>query len=182
MSHAALALALMLAGAQPVAAASPAKASPASASANPGPAMMVPPTAAEKLAILNTFALKPDARGLVENECGEKVAPKFVGLTLGAPVGDATLLVIEGGPNAAACYGDGPDLHVMKREAAGFREIFAMRGGMMIIMPARAGAARDIAWGGPGFSFPLWRWNGTVYAQTRMTVSDKEIERAVIYP
>ena len=172
MWNAALALALMLAAGQPTAAPSP----------GPGPAMMAAPTAAEKVAILKLVGLKPDAQGRVKNECGESVAPRFLGITLGAPVGDGTVLVIEGGPTTASCYGDGPDLHVMRREPAGYREIYAMRGGMMIVMPAAAGEARDIAWGGPGFSFPLWKWNGRVYEQTRRTVSDKDIEKASIYP
>lgn len=140
------------------------------------------PSAAEKSAILRQLALTSDAKGLVENACGERVAPKFVGIDLGGTAGRAVVFVMEGGPNTAACYGDGPDLKVMRRMDKGFREIFAMQGGMMIVMPTKGSAARDIAAGGPGFSFPLWRWNGTTYVQTRLAISDKDIGDAAIYP
>ena len=147
-------------------------------------AASAPPSvaAADRSAILQAAGFAADAKGSIENECGEKVAPKFAPVALGGGAGDAVVLVIEAGPNTAGCYGDGPDLRLMKREAQGFREIFAMRGGMLIVLPRKGATPREIARGGPGFAFPLLRWNGVRYAETGRSVSDEDIGGADFFP
>jgi hypothetical protein len=101
---------------------------------------------------------------------------------LGGAAGAAQLAAIGGGPSMAACYGDGPDLHLMLRDGAGFREIYSARGRVLVLLPSTTNGVHDIADGGPGFSFPLWQWNGSAYAQTDREVSDAEISGATYLP
>ncbi len=134
-----------------------------------------PLTEADRPAILATLKLSADATGQVINECSELVTPQFLPADLGGPVGTAVLFAMGGGPTTATCYGDGPDLHLLKREAGGWREIYSARGRMLIILPTSTGGVRDIADGGPGLSFPVWIWNGTVYAPAGREISDGEL-------
>ena len=78
-------------------------------------------SAADRTAILRAAQLTADARGMVENECGEKVTPQLTPVDLGGAVGTAVLLAMSGGPNYASCYGDGPGLTMFKREGATWR-------------------------------------------------------------
>jgi hypothetical protein len=109
------------------------------------------------------------------NECDELSTPQFLAAQLGGKVGTATLFAMGGGPNTATCYGDGADLHLMMRDGTGWREIYAARGRMLIILPTATGGVRDIADGGPGMSFPIWTWNGMRYAASRRQISDAEL-------
>ncbi len=84
-----------------------------------------PLTDVDRAAILKTLGLKPNPGGRVMNECGELSTPQFLPAELGGGVGTAILFAMSGGPNTASCYGDGPDLHLMTRSAAGWREIYA---------------------------------------------------------
>ena len=136
-----------------------------------------PLTAADHAAILTTLGLKGDPRGQVMNACGERSTPQFLPAELGGSVGTATLVAVPGGPNTAGCYGDGPDLHLMMRNGAGWREIYAARGRMLIILPTSTAGVRDIADGGPGLTVPVWVWNGTRYAGARRVISDAELSK-----
>jgi hypothetical protein len=132
---------------------------------------------ADRTAILTTLGLSANPQGLVMNECGELSAPQYLPAELGGPVGTAILFAISGGPNMAACYGDGPDLHLMMREGAGWREVYSARGRVLIILPTITAGVRDIGDGGPGFSFPVWIWNGTRYAPAGREISDAELSK-----
>jgi hypothetical protein len=156
-------------------------AAPADAEAPTAAVAEAPLTAADRAAILRTFSLAANARGQVKNECDEFVTPQFLPAPVGGAVGTAILFVMEGGPNTAACYGDGPDLHLMKRDGAGFREIYSARGRMLIILPSTTGGVRDIADGGPGDAFPLWRWSGAAYVSANRTISDQQSSVGSIY-
>ena len=136
---------------------------------------------AERTAILKMMKLTADAKGQVMNECGDKVTPSFLAADLGGAVGTATLFAIGGGPSMATCYGDGPDLHLFKKEGSNFREIYSARGRMLVIMPGKTKGVRDIVDGGPGFSFPLWQWNGKTYANSGRMVPDSALNGAVAY-
>ncbi len=131
----------------------------------------------DRAAILKALGLKSTPRGQVMNECGELSSPQFLSADLGGSVGTATLFAMSGGPNTASCYGDGPDLHLMTRTGTGWKEIYAARGRMLIVLPTSTGGVRDIADGGPGMSFPIWTWNGTRYAATRRSISDAELSK-----
>jgi len=137
---------------------------------------------ADEAAILVLLNMPADANGRITNECGEAVMPRFQAAELGGDVGTAILLSIEGGPNSAACYGDGPDLHLMKREGNAFREIYSARGRMLVILPTETNGVHDIADGGPGFSYPLWTWNGSEYANANSAVSDADLGSATFLP
>lgn len=134
-------------------------------------------TEADRAAILETRQLSANAQGQVMNECGDLVTPQFLPAELGGSVGTAILFAMGGGPTMASCYGDGPDLHLMMREATGWREIYSARGRVLAILPTSTGGVRDIADGGPGFSFPVWTWNGSRYAPADREVSDAELEK-----
>ena len=134
-------------------------------------------TESDRAAILGTLQLAADATEQVMNECGDRVTPQFLPAALGGGVGTAVLFAMGGGPTMATCYGDGPDLHLLKREAEGWREIYSARGRMLIILPTSSGGVLDIADGGPGFSFPVWSWNGTAYAPADREISDTELSK-----
>jgi hypothetical protein len=109
-------------------------------------------TDADRAAILAVMNMPADTNGMVMNECGEAVTPGFLPAEMGGAVGTAILFVMEGGPNSVSCYGDRPDLHLMMRDGDSFREIYAARGRVLVILSAMTDGVRDIADGGPGFS------------------------------
>jgi hypothetical protein len=135
-------------------------------------------TDADRVAILGALGLTANADGRVVNECGELSTPQFLPAELGGSVGTATLFAMSGGPNTASCYGDGPDLHLFRRDGASWREIYSARGRMLIILPTDTGGVRDLGDGGPGFSFPVWVWNGSEYAPANREISDDELPGA----
>lgn len=137
-------------------------------------------TDAERAAILAFMNTPADARGQVENECGERVTPGFAPVELGGAVGTAVLLVMEGGPNSASCYGDGPGLTLFKRDGAGVSMIYSSRGGALVVLPNSTRGVRDIAHGGPGFEHPLHQWNGTEYVYVR-DIPEAQMSENVIY-
>lgn len=139
-------------------------------------------SAADHAAILQSQNLRADARGMVENECGERVEPQFRTVDLGGDVGIAALLAMSGGPNSATCYGDGPGLTLLKREGAAWRAIYSSRGGFLAVMSSRTRGVADIAFAGPGFEYPLWTWNGTAYVSANRSIGDTQIANATILP
>jgi hypothetical protein len=132
-------------------------------------------TDTDRAVILTKLNLSADAQGLVMNECGDLVTPQFLPAELGGAAGTAILFAIGGGPSIATCYGDGPDLHLFMREAAGWREIYAARGEILAILPSTTGGVRDLAGGGAGFSFPVFSWDGSRYAYAGRDISDAEL-------
>lgn len=140
-------------------------------------------TDADRAAILAAIGLSAaNAQGQVMNECGELVTPQYLPAELGGDAGTAMLFAIGGGPNMASCYGDGSLLHLMVRDGAGWRDVYSDRGGMLIILPTSTQGVHDIADGGPGFSFPLWQWNGRVYAAANREIADSELNGATFLP
>jgi hypothetical protein len=134
-------------------------------------------TDADRAAILKALGLSADQQGLVPNECGERSVPQYLLAEVGGGVGAAILFAMSGGPNTATCYGDGPDLHLMMRDGASWREIYSARGRMLIILPTSTAGVRDIGDGGPGLSFPVWTWNGTRYLPAGREISDAELSK-----
>jgi hypothetical protein len=132
-------------------------------------------TAADRTAILSALGLSAEADGRVVNECGDPVVPSFLPAELGGSIGTATLFAIGGGPSLASCYGDGPGIHLFMRDGSSWREIYSARGRMLAILSTVTGGVRDIADVGPGFSFPVWSWNGTHYAPANREISDAEL-------
>jgi hypothetical protein len=146
------------------------------------PAQTAALTEGERAALLASQNLRPDAAGLVENECGEKVTPQVLPVELGGAVGSAALLAMGGGPNTATCYGDGPGLTLLRRDGESWRAIYASRGGFLAVLPSQTGGVRDIAFAGPGFEHPLWAWNGSEYAPAGRSIADAQMAGATILP
>lgn len=174
VSTAVLLLAAVACG-QPAATVSEAQAQPTTAAAPAGV------SAADRAAILRLMNLTANARGQVENECGERVTPQFIPVELGGAVGTAVLFAIGGGPNTAACYGDGPGLTLFKREGAAFRDIYSSRGAFLVVLSTARNGVKDLAEGGPGMQHPRYQWNGTTYAQSG-SVPDSAMGDAQFYP
>lgn len=133
-------------------------------------------------AILAALNLSADAAGLVENECGERVEPQFKQVELGGAVGQATLLVMTGGPNSISCYGDGPGLTLLAHAGDAWRAIYSSRGGFLAVMPTKTQDVADIAFAGPGFEHPLWVWNGSEYVAADRSVADAAMNDATLLP
>ena len=129
---------------------------------------------------MSVLSLSANTDGQVMNACGELTTPQFLPADLGGSVGIATLFAMSGGPNTAACYGDGPNLHLLVRDGAVWREIYSARGRMLMILPTTTGGVRDIGDGGPGFSFPVWAWNGRAYEPTGREISDADSANAEV--
>lgn len=139
-------------------------------------------TDADKAAIFALLGMTPNARGDVMNECGELSTPQFLSADVGGAAGTAILFAMGGGPTTASCYGDGSLLYLYVRDGARLREVYADRGGVLVLLPTRTNGVRDIADGGPGFSFPLWQWNGMTYAYADRSVGDGELGEATFLP
>jgi hypothetical protein len=146
------------------------------------PAASTEATAAERTAILSALNMRANASGQVENECGELVTPQFVVADVGPGVGRAIAFVIGGGPNMASCYGDGSLVMLMRQNGDAWSNIYMVRGGLMIILPTRHNNANDLADGGPGFSFPVWEWNGSAYVFANREVADSALGEARYVP
>lgn len=138
-------------------------------------------TDAERASVLAAAGLAGNP-AQVENECGELITPQLQPANLGDGVGRAVALVMSGGPNTAACYGDGPLVTIYQSRDGGWREIYSIRGGMAIVLPAMHNGANDLADGGPGFSFPVWEWNGNEYVNADRTVADSATGAARYIP
>ena len=139
-------------------------------------------TDADKAAIFALLGMTPNPRGEIMNECGENSTPQFLSADLGGGAGTGILFAMAGGPTTASCYGDGHLLHLYVRDGARWREVYSDRGGVLVILASRTNGVRDLADGGPGFSFPLWQWNGTTYAYAGRSVSDADLGEATYLP
>jgi hypothetical protein len=143
-----------------------------------GAAASAEATDAEKAAIFAALNMRPNAQGQVENECGDMVTPQFIVTDFGSDVGRAISFVIGGGASIASCYGDGPLIVVYRNTGGAWREIYTQRGGMPAILSTQHNGGNDIAAGGPGFSFPVWEWNGNEYTPANREVPDSALSDA----
>ncbi len=135
-------------------------------------------TAAEKTALFAALQMRPNAQGQVQNECGDMVTPQFFPIDLGAGVGRAVAFMIGGGESIASCYGDGPLTIIYRNTGGAWREIYQQRGGSPAILSTQHNGGNDLAAGGPGFSFPVWQWNGSEYAFANREVPDSALSDA----
>jgi hypothetical protein len=123
--------------------------------------------------------LAPNAKGEVKNECDEMVTPQLLPVDLGANVGRALLVAMNGGPKLATCYGDGPGLTLFRNVSGAWKQIYSSRGGFLVIMKDAHKGAPDIVFGGPGFSHPVYEWTGTSYEPAKREVADERLADAV---
>jgi hypothetical protein len=175
ISTLALALAMAACG-QPSATSADAEAAPGAETANASGEV----TGEERAAILAALSLTADASGQVVNECGDKVTPQFSPQDLGA--GRTVAFIIGGGASIASCYGDGPLVQLMRNNGGAWSEIYQNRGGPAIVLSSRHNGANDLADGGPGFSFPVWQWNGSTYEGANRQVADSALGDARYIP
>lgn len=139
-------------------------------------------TAAERAAILAALNMRANARGQVENECGERVTPQFAVADIGSGPGRVVAFNIGGGPNMLTCYGDGSLTILMRNHNGAWSEIWQGRPGGAIILSTQHNNGNDIATGGPGFSFPVWQWNGATYVSANRSVADSALGDARFVP
>lgn len=139
-------------------------------------------SASDRTAILAALQMSANSAGEVENECGERVTPQYLPTDVGAGVGRAVAFVMVGGPNTASCYGDGPLVMLMQERGGAWRNIYTNRGGGMIVLSTMHHDANDLADGGPGFSFPVWEWNGNEYVNANRQVADSALGDARFVP
>ncbi|MES1156394.1 MAG: hypothetical protein ABUL73_01325 [Alphaproteobacteria bacterium] len=142
-----------------------------------------PPVAqGDRMQLLHALNMPPDARGRVMNACDERVAPQYFNINLGGTVGAAVLVLVTGGPNQVTCYGDVPGVFfLMKRDGGAFHQIFTGQG-FFVILPTTHLGVHDVSIGGPGFSFPLYTWNGHAYTASSRTISDATLATGQQYP
>ena len=81
-------------------------------------------------------------------------------------------IVTEGG---AICYGmTGTHFWLLSKQAAGSWKLIHEETAMPEFLQAKgAGGWPDISMGGPGFCFPVWRWNGSAYQLNRFEYEGK---------
>ena len=80
-------------------------------------------------------------------------------------------IVVEG---SATCFGNaGYSYALVSKTSAGWR-LVTQGTGMVTVLPTRgAGGWPDLEIGGPGFCFPVMRWNGRAYALHRRQYEGK---------
>lgn len=92
--------------------------------------------------------------------------------------GDGRLdaVLIEGG---AMCYGmTGQSFWLVSKQADGSWRKITENVGLATFLPRKAVSGwPDIEIGGPGFCFPIWRWNGREYALHRFQYQGKPCRR-----
>ncbi len=86
--------------------------------------------------------------------------------------GRTDAVVTEGG---SYCYGmTGTGYSLLSRRADGTWKLMDSRQGMAEFLKTKgAGGWPDISVGGPGFCFPVLRWNGKAYARNRFAYEGK---------
>jgi hypothetical protein len=131
--------------------------------------------AADAVALAKLVGIKDAGSGQVMNACDEAVVPTVTPIEFGGAVGTAQLLVIPGGPNQMTCYGDNPgEMFLLMADGAGFKTVFNGMG-FVTVLPKTHKDVHDFALGGPGFTFPVYVWNGKEFAQ-KGEISDKNLQ------
>ena len=119
-----------------------------------------PPSQADLQVIYKALDLKKNGGKLIDS-CGENVQPEVEAVDLNKD-GKPELFVTVNG----SCYGvAGGELSLFIKDKNGRwqRNLGFTAGGYNVLSTSNRGYP-DIEIGGPGFCFPVWRWNGTEYA------------------
>jgi hypothetical protein len=116
--------------------------------------------------IVHALGLLLAAAGtVVDPVCGQPVSPE-----LGFPDLDS-----DGSPEVVVQAGNtclsgmaGTSVWVFVRDASGrFQSNLGFPGLIAEVLPSRSRGFSDLLIGGPGFCFPVWRWDGREYAYLR---------------
>ncbi len=155
----------------------PAETAAAAPAAPSAPTAEVEPDVA---ALLRAIGVEADADGRVVNACDKAVVPLIVAVDLGAA--SARAVVIPGGPEAPTCYGDGPGaVHLVTLDDGG-PKLVLLHLGYIGILETETDGVRDVALGGPGFSFPVFVWDGGGYTAAGRAVADADFAAATVVP
>lgn len=129
-------------------------------------AMTAAPSAAETAAIFTAAGARP--RGKDWSLCGEDPRAKARIDLYRDLNGDGLIdvIVVE---DSLRCYGQSETSFVLvsKQPNGKFRQMFASEGVAEVLDTRGVGKWPDISIGGPGFCFPVVRWNGREYANQR---------------
>jgi len=87
---------------------------------------------------------------------------------------------MSGGPDLASCYGDGPGLTLFRRAGGDWKQIYSSRGASLVVLKDTHNGAPDIVYGGPGFSHPVFEWDGSTYEKATREVPDDRISDAKV--
>lgn len=81
--------------------------------------------------------------------------------------------------SSSACFGaTGASYAVVSKQPTGAWKLMTRGVGMITMLPTRGvGGWPDIEIGGPGFCFPVHRWNGRAYAVARFQYEGKPCRR-----
>lgn len=156
-------------------------AAPAAAAPRPAAAPAAQTPAARDAAIFRAAGFKQTRRGW-ESGCDDPSA--------GAPYDAGTIeqvkdlngdgrpeaVVVEGG---SYCYGNtGTAFWLLSQQAnGGWTLIYSETGIAEFLKTKGVGGWPDISIGGPGFCFPVWRYNGKAYALNRFEYEGKACKR-----
>ena len=119
--------------------------------------------------------------GAWHSDCGDPGTESYTGGSieqLGDLNGDGRreVLITEG---SSYCYGmTGTAFWLLSPTAKGGWQLMLSDTGVADVLASRgAGNWPDIAIGGPGFCFPVMRWNGRAYVQVRFEYAGKRCRR-----
>lgn len=139
------------------------------------------PTAAAQAAIFKAAGLHKTRRGW-ESGCDDPSAGAVYEAASIDQYGDVNsdgrpeAVVIEGG---TFCYGNtGQAFWIVSRQADGSWKLLYRQTGIATFQKTRGvGGFPDVEVGGPGFCFPVMRWNGKSYLRHRMAYEGKPCRR-----
>lgn len=133
--------------------------------------------AAEQAAIFQAAGFKRHGSAWKSGNCEGSESESYSPGTIGRYEdlngdGRPEAVVSEGG---AICYGmTGMHFWLVSKQANGGWKMIHQETAMPEFLGARgAGGWPDILMGGPGFCFPVWRWNGRAYALNRFEYGGK---------
>jgi len=111
------------------------------------------------------FQLAPGGQTLLEGLCGLAANQRVRFEDLNGD-GDGEVIVDHG--NACTSGGAGSSVTVFIRDGSGrFRPNLGVPGLVAGVLPTSYLGYADLLIGGPGFCFPVWRWDGEAYAYLR---------------
>lgn len=138
----------------------------------PGPALLFASgqgdlSAEERLQVFNLLALTiaPDGKGFIDQSCGQPAGAKVEFRDMNSD-GRQEVLVIFG--NLCTSGMAGSSALLLIRDAGGiFQPNLGFPAASADPLPESNLGYPDLLIGGPGFCFPVWRWNGKEYIWLR---------------
>ena len=122
----------------------------------------------EQIAAVLQFKVAPDGKTLVDAMCEEASHVSAMGGPDMASArdlnGDGTLEVFLLGGNSCLSGSAGATVSLFIKDASGkYQPHLGFPAGSYEVLETSNQGFPDLMFGGPGFCFPVWRWNGTTY-------------------